>query len=107
MVRDYTLTLDANVQNLRTVLPVNEGDLIKYLSIQADAGNSGIVFVGSTERGTEGALSSSKYMWRIEIPVSSIPTAPDLIEMSQNSFSLAEWSVIGTNNDIIHIGVIR
>lgn len=106
-VRDYTLTLNGNVQNLNTVLPTNEGDLIKYFSIQVDAANSGVVFVGSTTRGTEGALSSTKYMWRIEIPVLSIPTAPDIVELSQNSFSLAEWSVKGTNNDIIHIGVIR
>ncbi len=99
--------MDGTVQRLSSVLPVNEGDLIKYMSLQADAGNSAVIFVGSTERGTEGALSSTKYMWRIEIPVASIPTAPDIIELSNGVFSLADWSVIGTAPDVLHIGIIK
>lgn len=107
MIRDYTLTLDGTVQQLNDVLPANEGDSLKYVALQADAGNSGVIYVGSSERGFEGALSSTKYGWRIEIPVSNIPSAPDIIEVSQNSFSLAELSVIGTLNDILHIMVLR
>lgn len=106
-VRDYSLTLDGTVQNLSDVLPVNEGDLLKFVAIQADAGNSGVVFVGSTERGTEGILSTTKYGFRIEIPVSSIPSAPDIIELSNSSYSLNELSVIGTNLDIIHIMAVK
>ena len=106
-VRDYSLTLDGTVQNLSDVLPVNEGDLLKYIAISAHSTNANVVFVGSTERGTEGALSASKYGWRIEIPVTSIPSAPDIIELSQNGLSLAEISVLGTNTEIIHILAVK
>jgi hypothetical protein len=106
-VRDYTLTLDGTVQNLNSVLPAGEGDLLKYVALSAHTTNFNLIFVGSTERGTEGALSSTKYGWRIEIPVSGIPTAPDIIELGQNGFSLAELSVIGTNPEILHILAVR
>ena len=105
-VRDYSLTLDGTVQNLSDVLPVNEGDLLKYVALSVHASNSNIIFVGSTDRGDEGALSSTKYGWRIEIPVSSIPSAPDIIELGP-SFSLAHLSVLGTNLEILHILAVR
>jgi hypothetical protein len=107
MIRDFTLTLDGTVQVLSDVLPPRIGDSLKYIALQADANNSGVIYVGSTERGDEGAVSSTAYGWRIEIPVAGIPSAPDIIEVSQNSFSLSELSVIGTSDDILHIMVLR
>ena len=106
-VRDYSLTLDGTVQNLNSVLPAGEGDRLKYIAISAHATNSNLIFVGSTDRGAGGALSATEYGWRIEIPVSSIPSAPDIIELGQGGFSLAELSVLGTNTEILHILAVR
>ena len=106
-IRDYTLAIDGTVQRLSDVLPANEGDLLKYIALSAEASNAAVIFVGSTERGSEGTLSSTKYGWRIEIPVTSIPSAPDIIDLANSTFSLAEFSVIGTNNDILHILAVK
>jgi len=106
-VRDYTLTLDGTVQNLSDVLPAGEGDLLKYVALSAHTTNANLIFVGSTERGTEGVLSSTVYGWRIEIPVSGIPTAPDIIELANSTFGLAELSVLGTNLEILHILAVK
>jgi len=104
MIKHYNLTMDGSIQKLSSVLPAGEGDLLKYAAIQADAANSNVIFVGSTEIGT---LTSADYGWRIEVPVSSIPTAPDIIELGQNGFSLNELSVLGTAPDVLHIMVLR
>ena len=104
MIKHYNLTMDGTIQPLSDVLPVNEGDTLKYVALQAHGGNSNIIYVGSTETGT---LTSSDYGWRIEVPVTSIPSAPDIIELSQNGFSLNELSVLGTASDVLHIMVLR
>lgn len=106
-IRDYSLTLDGSVQNLSDVLPANEGDLLSYIALSAHTTNSNLIFVGSTDRGVGGVLSSTEYGWRIEIPVVGIPSAPDIIELGKNGFSLAHLSVLGTNQEILHILAVR
>ncbi len=101
--------MDATIQRLSDVLPVNEGDLLKSISLQAQADNSAVIFVGSFEsQGLSGrTLSSTDYGWRIEIPVTSIPTAPDIIEISNSTVCLADLAVLGTASDVLHIMVAK
>ena len=100
--RTYTLTLDGNVQSLAA--GITETDRLRFISIQAQGDNSGIVYVGG--KGSADTLSTSKYGWRIEIPVATIPAAPSIIEFSQNVMNLTDFEVLGTNNDVIHITAI-
>ncbi len=109
MVKHYNLTMDGTIQRLSDVLPTGEGDLIKYLAVQAQGNAANLMFVGSfASQDLAGrTLSSTDYGWRIEVPVSSIPTAPDIIEQSVSAFSLAEFVVLGTAPDVLHIMTMK
>lgn len=103
MVKHYVLTLTGSQQLLSSVLPEGSGDPpIRWLSMQAKGANSGIVYYG----GAGQVVSSSAYMGRIEVPVTTIPSAPTIVELSESATSLSQWKVIGTNNDVLLIGVI-
>jgi len=109
MVRHYNLTMDGTIQRLSDVLPVNEGDLLKYIALSAETGNANLIFIGSFESQALAGrtLSSTDYGWRQEIPVTGIPTAPDIIEIANSTYSLAEFVVLGTAPDVLHIITIK
>lgn len=110
MVTHYTLTLNGSAQSLASVLPgysssaaipTNEQSY-SWLAIQADGANSNLVYVGGANR----VLSSIAYGFRIEVPVSSIPSAPSIVELGgAPSIRLSEFQVIGTNAEKIYITV--
>jgi hypothetical protein len=95
------LTLNGSAQSLLGVIP-NIGS-IKFLSLHAAGANSGLIYVGGA--GTDDPTSSD-YGFRIEIPVSSVPAAPNILEFPIGSVSLADIKVIGTNNDKLHVFAI-
>lgn len=101
--RHVNLTLDASQQSLSASLSPLAPMNVHFLSIQADAGNAGVVYVGSVAQ----TVSSSDYGFRIEIPVSSIPAAPSIVELGGGAaIDLTQIKVKGTNNDKIHLLIV-
>jgi hypothetical protein len=76
---------------------------IKFLSLQAAGANSGVVYVGGAK---STPVSTTSYGFRIEIPVSNVPNAPNVLEFPIGSVSLADFEVIGTANDVVHITAV-
>ena len=101
MVRHFDLVLDGSVQRLSSALAGSGIDEVqaKYLALSADADNSGVIYLG----GWPQTVSDSSYGLRIEIPVTSIPPAPTIVELSQGVADLSEWQVLGTDQDVLHI----
>lgn len=103
MVKHYALTLNGSEQLLSSVVPAGEEDRpILFLSLQAKGANSGLIYYG----GSGQTVSSSVYMGRIEIPASTIPSAPTIFEFSTTVTNLKQWKVLGTNNDVLLIGIL-
>jgi hypothetical protein len=74
---------------------------ITWLSIQALGGNSALIYVGFNAN----LLSNANYAFRIEIPVSTIPAAPHIIE--NQILSLDKVYIYGTSGDDVSVGYIR
>lgn len=81
--------------------PVAATQPITWLSIQALGANAALAYVGFAGD----ILSTTNYMARIEIPASTIPSAPLIIETQITS--LEQIQVLGTTNDKLAIGYIR
>jgi hypothetical protein len=104
MVTHFVLTLNGSAQVLSTVTSVKTG-LLKQLILHTDAGNTHVIYVGGTGlSAAQAAVSSTDYGFRIEIPVSTVPPAPTILEAINTS--LADWQVIGTNGEKLHITCI-
>lgn len=102
MIFHGKLTLTNSSQSLSGAIAVQTGPIC-WLSLQADGGNTAIMYFGGSQ---SGAVSSTTYGFRIEAPVSSIPNAPSIFEFPRGMMSLADLNVIGTTNDIVHVTVI-
>lgn len=98
-----TLTTTAPIRLSSVVTGVGATDLIKFISFQAVASNAGVIYIGGSNR----TLTSSDYGWRIEIPVSSIPYAPTVIELTPPAVCLADFYILGTINDKLAIFVVK
>lgn len=105
MVNHFTVTIAATgtPQRLSTGLSAavgtpGLGDQLRWLSIQAGGGNAGIGYIGGNQR----TVSTSDYGFRIEIPVTTIPDAPTVIESTVLG-SLADFFIVGTINDTFKI----
>ena len=79
----------------------NASSPISWLSIQAEAGNVAVVYVGFSPS----VLSSSNYAHIIPIPVTSIPAAPLIIAAPITS--LDQVQVLGATDDAVTVGFIR
>jgi hypothetical protein len=98
----YTLALTTSTPiKLSSVIPA--GTVIpscRFLSLQAHSANAAVIYVG----GFNQKLSSTEYGWRIEVPVSTIPAAPSIIEFGGGTVvSLSDLQVLGTTNDELQI----
>lgn len=104
MVAHYSLTLTGSVQRLSSVIPTGTAvPVAHFVSLQAAGANTGLIYVG----GFPQLLSSTAYGFRIEIPASTIPSAPSIIELGGGAaINLADLQVLGTNNDILKIMVL-
>jgi len=91
------MTLDGTVQKLS--VGQTPAGIVRHLQIQADSANANLVRYG----GATDTLSATEYGGRIEIPVTSIPAAPTIIESSIGILSLADFQVLGTNTEKIHV----
>ena len=99
MVSHFLVTLTGSAQALGASI---DAGVVKGLAIQADPGNSHVVYVG----GANVAVSSTNYGILIPIPVTSIPAAPTLLQFDSGFFSLNQIYVIGTNTEKLRILVI-
>lgn len=101
-LRHYVLTLDGTAQRFTEgtgATPASVDDpLINNLIIQAGAANTGVVYIGGP------AVSASVYMFSIPIPITSIPAAPFVLDLSNRITRPSHWYVIGTSGDTVHFG---
>ncbi len=74
---------------------------ITWLSIQPLSANAGVVYVGFAGN----VLTSTSFAFRLEVPVSTIPSAPFIIEGIP--LSLDKVFVYGTQDDKVAVGYIR
>ena len=102
-MQDFTLTLSGSAQPLSDAFQNKlaggpDDSPLQWLSVQPDAANSGIIYFGASL-----AVSSSLYGFRMEVPVSSIPSAPFLWEPAQSRIRASDIFLKGTANDKLHI----
>lgn len=102
MIYHATLDLDGTAQSLASAFDGNLGT-IKFLAMQADGSNTGIIYIGGSQ---STAPTSSSYGFRIEIPTTSIPAAPSIFEFPTGSISLADFNVLGTDSDKLHLLIV-
>jgi len=100
----YVLTLNGSAQDLNTLLSnTNDDQLVSSISFQPAAANAGAVFIG----GSNTTVSATSYAVRLPVPDSSVPSAPYMIDAYRGGgLSLTDFSVIGTNNDKLHVGIV-
>lgn len=102
MTFDYTLTFGSSAVQLSTVVvPGQNTTSAKFVSLQPDSANSGVIYVGGNNHGA--SVSSSSYGFRLEIPVSTVPPAPFIIELAPQTIDLSQFWVKGTSSDKLHI----
>lgn len=101
MIRHGVVTVTAAAQSLATALGLgnSENANVKYLSVQPFAANTGRLFFGGP------AVSATVFGFAMEIPVSSIPSAPYIVTDAQESagIKVGDLHVIGTANDKIAV----
>lgn len=100
MFKHYVLTLDGTSQLVSEVTGA-EGDLLKSITFQHGVANVAVIYIGN------GTITTSDYGVILAVPTGSVPDAPYMMESSQNQLSLANISVLGTNNEKLHITTIR
>lgn len=105
MTADYTLTFGAAAVQLSSVFTNAETPLpsARFCSLQPDGGNSNVIYVGGNNHGI--GVASTSYGFRLEAPVSTVPPAPFIVEVSQGCIDLSEFWVKGTNGEKLHIFV--
>lgn len=104
-IRNFVITLTGSAQNLGTLFLAAgfQGiDSLKAIHMHADPANANVIYVG----GPEVVLTAVNYGFRIEVPVTSIPPAPSILEFNTGRFSLADIQVLGTNLEKLHILMI-
>lgn len=103
MVRHSVVNVTAVAQNLATALAlVGSDSRCCFLSIQVLGGNAGIVYLGGAG---DTLTAATAYGWRLEIPVSTVPSAPFFRESKTIAgvLDLADYQFIGTASDKISV----
>lgn len=88
--------MSGSAQNLATALSVASRPIV-WLSIQAFGTNAALAYVGGA------GVSAANYGFRIEIPVSTVPSAPCIVELPQGPMDLDGFYVIGTNTEKLSV----
>ena len=108
MTSHYVLTLNGAAQRLTTALGIAEDVAVSAIWFQPNAANNGIIYIGTTS-----SVSSSSYGVRLEIPVSTIPSAPfnpgeftRLPNRFTSPLRLGDFWVLGTSSDKLHLLVL-
>lgn len=95
--RHKVIAVTSSAQNLATALGVSDSRCT-FFSLQPLGANAGIVYIGGVG---DTLTAATAYGWRLEIPVSTVPSAPFFRESNPITgfYNLAEWQIIGTDND--------
>lgn len=105
MIRHKIIPVTATAQNLAAAVGLSRASTesrCAFLSVQALGGNAGIVYLGGAG---DALVAATNYGHRIEIPVSTVPSAPWFRENKSIAgyFNLADWQFLGTANDSIAV----
>lgn len=99
MVKHKVVAVTATAKSLAS--SIGEDGPVYFLSIQPAAANAAVVYLGGL------GVTTSAFGWRLEIPVSSIPSAPWFIDALQApALSLGDVYVVGTANDNVTVAWI-
>lgn len=110
MTASYTVTPGSSAVQLSTAIltstpaaPLGAQPISgRFVSFQADAANTGILYFGGNNQGS--GTASTAFGFRIEIPVTSIPSAPVVFEVPNGNIALDEfWVKASVNTDKLHI----
>lgn len=98
MVLHGTVTLAGTGTRVNMATAVGEDFNVRWLTVQPDALNVGVVYLGGL------GLTTNSFGFRFEAPVAQIPSAPwQLDGFESGSMKLSDLSAIGTNNDLLHV----
>lgn len=99
LIRHFTVSVGTTSAALSATQAAQ--GIAKVVMLQADGANTGIVYVGANAD----TLSSTNYGHRIEVPVSTVPAAPTVIEAA--NIDLGALNLIAaTTTQKIHVMVI-
>ena len=99
-VHHFTVTISVTT-SFQLSGTVTTPDPIKFIAVQADPANAGIVYLGGAE-----TLSSTAYGVYIPKPVSTIPAAPIQLGTGNGFLSASEIYIVGTTTDKLHVLVV-
>lgn len=101
--RQYNLTLTAAAQPLSNALPALEDEVVenvgfRQLKLQADDGNSNIIFVGDSE------VSLTSFAFCLPSPPGNVPLPTEnLGPFEAGPIKLSEIFAIGTVGEVLNI----
>lgn len=108
-VAHYTLTMTGSAQRLNTALDssyqgphANQDQPVRAITLQPHATAAGVIYVG----GANATVTNTNYAFRLEIPVTSIPPAPFVLELSGSKIWPSDFYVLGTSGDELQVGLI-
>jgi hypothetical protein len=105
-LRQYVLPLDGTVQRLSDVLAFpdlssRENVALRLLSLQPGPSNLNEIFVGDVN------VTTALWTWRLPVPTASVPPAPLILGGFEiGPATLADFYVLGTYGETLHIGII-
>lgn len=107
MLKQYTLTLDGNAQRLSSVftntdVPNNEDVLCQSIMLQPDGANNNPILVGDEN------VAAAAFCFRLEAGnASNEPPAPFILgDLGRSGARLSDFYVLGTNLEVLHIGIV-
>lgn len=103
MFRPFNITMTGSAQRLSTLMSLtSELDVpIRALVMQPAGANAGVIYVG------DASVSSTDYAFRLEAATAGIPPAPFILgETPNGTFRLSEIYIVGSNNEVLHVGII-
>ena len=103
MYKQYVLDLDGTAQRLSTALGLTDpSPSLRHISLQPGAAGGNPIYLGDAD------VSATDYAVRLAAPAGAVPPAPYIIEgYDSGPFRLSDFYVIGTEQEILHIGVVE
>lgn len=108
MVNHFVLTLTGAAQRLNTAIANSQVGSSQTdprcvaVTLQPDGANANPVFVG----GSNVAVTSANYAFRLEKATATVPPAPLPLELGGRYTRLSDWFVIGTLSEKITVGIV-
>jgi hypothetical protein len=99
MIRHGKITVTTSAQSLSNTTNLGANRPVRFLSVQPGSANSGRLFFGGP------GVTTTDFGFAMEIPVTSIPSAPMIITdaIAAPGLLVGDLYVVGTNNDIVRV----